>query len=137
MSEIQFGKRYRINDRFRDAMLERKYVEKMTAVEGFVGPSTVLVHQDGFFYSMSSEWFLERYELDDQPAPDPVNHPAHYQAGDIECIDAIKAALTPEEFRGYCKGTILAYVWRERHKGGDEDLRKAGWYLTKVTEASE
>lgn len=24
---------------------------------------------------------------------DPVNHPAHYTTGDIECIDAIMAAL--------------------------------------------
>lgn len=67
------------------------------------------------------------------PRPDPVNHPEHYTAGGIECIDAIAAALTPEEFRGYCKGNALKYVWRERHKGGDESLRKARWYLTKLT----
>lgn len=30
---------------------------------------------------------------------DSVNHPAHYTGGDIECIDAIKAALA-EEVRG-------------------------------------
>lgn len=59
---------------------------------------------------------------------DPVNHPPHY-AGEIECIDAIRAALTPEEFRGFCKGNVLKYVWRERRKGRDEDLKKARWYL--------
>lgn len=26
----------------------------------------------------------------------------------------------------------LKYVWRERHKGGDEDLRKAEWYLSRI-----
>lgn len=60
---------------------------------------------------------------------DMVNHPPHYKQGDIECIDAIRAALTPEEFRGYLKGSVIKYVWRERHKGGDESLAKAQWYL--------
>jgi len=61
--------------------------------------------------------------------PDPVARPSHYTQGDIECIDAIRAALTPEEFRGFCKGVVLKYTWREKHKGGDEDLRKAIAYL--------
>jgi hypothetical protein len=60
---------------------------------------------------------------------DLVNHPPHYTQGDIECIDAIRAALTPEEFKGYCKGNIFKYVWREQHKGGNESLRKANWYM--------
>lgn len=60
---------------------------------------------------------------------DNVNHPPHYTAGSIECIAAIRAALTPEEFRGYCKGNAMKYVWRERMKGGDESLEKALWYL--------
>jgi hypothetical protein len=63
---------------------------------------------------------------------DPVNHPDHYRQGEIECIDAIEAALTPEEFRGYCKGNALKYIWRERHKGGAESLLKAAWYLAKL-----
>jgi len=61
-----------------------------------------------------------------------VQHPAHYTAGGIECIDAIQAALTPEEFRGYCKGNALKYTWRERLKGGGQDLGKARWYLGKL-----
>ena len=64
---------------------------------------------------------------------DNVNHPRHYTAGDVECIDAIESALSPEEFRGYCKGNAIKYVWREALKGGDEDLRKAIWYLTRAT----
>ena len=68
---------------------------------------------------------------------DMVNHPPHYTQGDIECIDAIKAALTPDEFRGYCKGAAQKYIWRERHKGGDESLEKAVWYLNKAVEAGD
>ena len=63
---------------------------------------------------------------------DMVNEPPHYKQGDVECIDAIKAALTPEEWRGYCKGNALKYIWRERHKGGDESLQKAVWYLNRL-----
>jgi len=68
--------------------------------------------------------------------PDMVNEPPHYKQGGIECIDAIRAALTPEEFRGYCKGNAIKYVWRELHKGGDESMQKANWYINKATEAS-
>jgi len=63
---------------------------------------------------------------------DPVNHPVHYTQGKIECIEAIKAALTPEEFRGFCKGNALKYIWRERHKGNSESLLKAQWYMDKL-----
>ena len=61
--------------------------------------------------------------------PDNVNSPPHYTKGGIECIEAIQAALTAEEFRGYCKGNAMKYIWRERHKGGTESLEKAAWYL--------
>lgn len=64
--------------------------------------------------------------------PDLVNEPPHYRTGYIECIEAIEAALTPEEFRGYCKGNAMKYEWRERHKGGDQDLAKAAWYLNRA-----
>ena len=75
-------------------------------------------------------------EQDYAPEPDMVNEPPHYKQGGIECIDAIRAALTPEEFRGFCKGNALKYVWRELHKGGNESMRKASWYINKATEAS-
>lgn len=64
---------------------------------------------------------------------DNINNPAHYKQGDIECIDAIRSALTPEEFRGYCKGNIIKYIWREKHKGQDESVQKAMWYANKIT----
>lgn len=64
--------------------------------------------------------------------PDPVNHPEHYTKGGIECIDAIEAMLTPEEFEGMLKGNALKYIWRERHKAGNESIQKAIWYLTRL-----
>lgn len=58
-----------------------------------------------------------------------VDHPEHYNKGEIECIDAIAAALTPEELAGFIKGSNIKYLWRTNHKGGSEDLAKAQWYL--------
>ncbi len=61
---------------------------------------------------------------------DPVNSPSHYASGGVECIDAIEAALTPEEARGFRKGNAMKYIWRAGKKGNYvEDLKKAAWYL--------
>jgi hypothetical protein len=73
----------------------------------------------------------------DAPQPDLVSAPPHYRQGGIECIDAIRAALTDEEFRGYLKGNSMKYLWREKHKGGDQDLRKAAWYLNRIETKEE
>lgn len=68
---------------------------------------------------------------------DAVNHPDHYTTGGIECIDAIRASLGLKEFADYCKGNVMKYIWRYRHKGGVEDLKKARVYLNWMIEAEE
>jgi len=75
----------------------------------------------------SKAGYITHYRVLDTEQPTSPND--HYRQGDIECIDAIRAALTDEEWRGYCKGSIIGYVWRERHKGGDEDLIKSQDFL--------
>ena len=58
-----------------------------------------------------------------------VDHPPHYNNGHVECIEAIEAMLTPDEFIGYLRGNSLKYRWRFRYKNKPiEDLRKARWY---------
>ena len=59
---------------------------------------------------------------------DAINKPAHYNQGSIECIEAMKIVLTPEEFRGYLKGNVFKYLWREKDKNGNEDIRKGKSY---------
>ena len=68
---------------------------------------------------------------------DAVQHPSHYTTGKIEVIDYIKDKLSPEEFRGYIKGNILKYISREAHKNGNEDLKKAEWYLNHYINSME
>ena len=63
---------------------------------------------------------------------DMVNSPSHYQMNGVEAIDIIKAALTPEEYRGYLKGNALKYMLREPFKGNPaQDVAKAKWYLSR------
>ena len=65
---------------------------------------------------------------------DLVNNPPHYNKGDIECIDAIEAMLTFEEYVGYLRGNALKYRWRFRYKNGLQDLEKAKWYEQRLME---
>lgn len=61
----------------------------------------------------------------EEPAADPVNHPAHYKVGGIETIDFIEAKKL-----NYNIGNVVKYITRADHKGNrKQDLEKAMWYL--------
>ncbi len=62
---------------------------------------------------------------------DMVNHPPHYNARGIECLDAIRAA-TSDGYQYYLQGNIVKYLWRYRYKNGMEDLKKAEFYLKRL-----
>jgi hypothetical protein len=64
-----------------------------------------------------------------------IDHPPHYTAGGIECIDAIMAAvegLTPQE--AVCVANVIKYTWRFKRKNGKQDLEKAKWYLNRLSD---
>ena len=77
---------------------------------------------------------MREFGIENSKNKDNVNSPNHYKlAGlDVEVIDVIKASMSPEEFKGYCKGNVIKYVTRENKKNGMEDLRKAKKYLEYV-----
>jgi len=91
-----------------------------------------LLSSSEFLSSDRDSNFPEENTIKKLADTDYVNHPPHYTEGGLECIEAIEAQLTPEEYRGYLKGNIAKYVWREKHKGGTESLRKASWYLERL-----
>ena len=64
---------------------------------------------------------------------DLVNNPPHYNQTGIECVEAI-AAATDGGFEYYLQGNIIKYLWRYRYKNGNEDLKKAQWYLNRLIE---
>jgi hypothetical protein len=62
-----------------------------------------------------------------------VDHPAHYNAGSIECIYAIEEAVKGLEGKeAFATGNAIKYLWRWKRKGGKEDLKKAVWYINRL-----
>lgn len=69
---------------------------------------------------------------------DAVHHPQHYTLPGlaVESVDVIRAVLTPEEFKGWCKGNALKYSLRAGRKDPTkevQDLAKAGVFLSWIT----
>ena len=74
----------------------------------------------------------DQYAEIEKVRQDIINSPGHYADSTIECIDAMEAMMTPEQFIGYLRGNVFKYQWRYEKKNGIEDLKKAQWYLDKL-----
>lgn len=65
-----------------------------------------------------------------------VDHPSHYNGGEVEVIDLIE-----NWGLGFCLGNAVKYICRAGKKGGAKeqkaDLRKAIWYLDRAIEKKE
>lgn len=57
-----------------------------------------------------------------------VNHPSHYQ-GKHECIDEMRALFGDEAVKAFCRCNIWKYTYRADSKNGEEDRKKAEWYM--------
>lgn len=63
---------------------------------------------------------------------DAVRSPKHYKLPglNIESIDVLRSVLTPEEFKGFCRGNALKYLIRAGKKDSElQDIKKAGVYI--------
>ena len=58
---------------------------------------------------------------------DEVNHPNHYNQGNIEVYDFIE-----DQKLDFPEGCVVKYVCRYKTKNGLKDLQKARWYLDKL-----
>ena len=66
---------------------------------------------------------------------DNVNHPSHYeQTTSVECIEVMELHFGPQAVYDFCVCNAFKYIWRHKHKNGEEDLKKADWYLKKARE---
>lgn len=64
---------------------------------------------------------------------DNVNHPNHYTQGNVECIEAVKAATSNlKGIEAICTANAIKYLWRWKDKNGIEDLNKAKWYIDRL-----
>lgn len=70
-----------------------------------------------------------------EPVSDPVNHPSHYcQDGGMECIDEMVEVFGVEAVRNFCLLNVWKYRKRAVFKNGEEDMKKADWYMNKWME---
>lgn len=68
-------------------------------------------------------------------AEDTVNHPSHYNYGDIEVIDFIEQVTQHYNSNvAYHIGNAIKYLARSPHKNGKEDVAKAKWYIERAYE---
>lgn len=60
-----------------------------------------------------------------------------YNRNGVVGFEVLRAYLTPDEWRGFCRGNLFKYIMRYDHKGGIEDLMKAADYLGMLADAVE
>ena len=66
-------------------------------------------------------------------AREAINHPPHYNSGNIEVINAIE-----DWGLDFNAGNVVKYIARHQHKTDPlEDLEKARWYLDRIIEGYE
>jgi len=59
-----------------------------------------------------------------------VDHPKHYNIGELEAITVIEDQGLGEAF---CTANIIKYIMRYKHKGTPlEDLKKIKWYTERL-----
>ena len=83
----------------------------------------------------------ERIEDNETSKPaDMVNHPSHYTAGKIECIDALESMLTgyKDPVQDGLAMQVVKYIWRLPLKSKPlEDAKKAQYYLNRLIDKLE
>ncbi|PKI11024.1 hypothetical protein CW747_02485 [Staphylococcus shinii] len=66
---------------------------------------------------------------------DTVNHPSHYNYGEIEVIDFIEQVTKHYNPNvAYHIGNAIKYLACSPHKNGKEDIQKAKWYIERAFE---
>ena len=126
----RFDTTYQVVYMVRQEMRKR---ERFAANELLPAPEV----KDGFVYHWINTDALDEASKDalasqlitmEEPASDPVNHPAHYKVGGMETIDFIEA-----KDLSYHLGNAVKYISRADHKGDrKQDLEKAKWYLERA-----
>jgi hypothetical protein len=67
-------------------------------------------------------------EMRDTVMEDRAAHQQHYEELPVEPMELILQVLTPDEVRGFLKGSLIKYAVRAGHKPGTDDASKARVY---------
>lgn len=64
---------------------------------------------------------------------DNVNHPKHYEGHtSLECTEVMRVIFGVKAVYYFCLCNAFKYLWRYKNKNGEEDIKKARWYLDYV-----
>lgn len=76
--------------------------------------------------AMTKEEFIDAMGVKETPATGHQVGGDHYsKMGIHQPWQVLPNWMTPEELRGFAKGTAVVYLAREGDKGGDQDIEKA------------
>ena len=99
------------------------------------GKSAEIQVDDGVYRVINDNYDFTIIEWNAVPeyAEDTVNHPSHYNYGDIEVIDYCDQVCKqyPPELAPYVFNAIK-YLSRATHKNGSEDIDKAKYYVQRL-----
>ena len=101
------------------------------------GKSAEIQVDDGVYRVINDNYDFTIIEWNAVPeyAEDTVNHPSHYNYGDIETIDFIEQVTKHYNPNvAYHIGNAIKYLARSPHKNGKEDIEKAKWYIERAFE---
>ena len=93
----------------------------------------VVLPSDYDFGEDKEDYFVLAEDEEEQRTTDPVNHPEHYNYGEIEIIDFIEQVTQHYNSDvAYHIGNAIKYLARSPHKNGKEDIEKARWYIERA-----
>ena len=101
------------------------------------GKSAQIRVDDGVYRDITdnNDFTILEWNATPQYAEDMVNHPSHYNYGDIEIIDFIEQVTQHYNPNvAYHIGNAIKYLARSPHKNGKEDIDKARWYIERAFE---
>ena len=108
-------------------------------VSTFKLPIVLLKPNNRFFGPDKTDYYVLAEDEEDTEEPviqrttDPVNHPDHYNYGEIEIIDFIEQVTQHYNSDvAYHIGNAIKYLARSPHKNGKEDIEKARWYIERA-----
>lgn len=99
------------------------------------GKSAEIRVDDGVYRVINDNYDFTIIEWNAVPeyADDTVNHPSHYNYGDVEIIDFIEQVTQHYNPNvAYHIGNAIKYLARSPHKNGKEDVAKAKWYIERA-----
>ncbi|MEB6059567.1 DUF3310 domain-containing protein [Staphylococcus pseudoxylosus] len=89
----------------------------------------------GLGISKPATEYKQSNDVQQRKRNDTVNHPSHYNYGEIEVIDFIEQVTQHYNPNvAYHIGNAIKYLARSPHKNGKEDVAKAKWYIERAYE---